>query len=175
MDKLTSAARSRNMSAIRSKGMKPEMAVRSLLHKLGYRFRLHLRELPGNPDLVFTSRRAIVLVHGCFWHQHQSASCRIVRKPKSHERYWLPKLQGNMRRDAQNLAKLRALGWRVMVVWECSLDRLNGLEARLRKFLESRPQRITVQETTRSLQVGLRSKRMSGRSSSLNANKRPIN
>ena len=135
MDNLTSAERSRNMSAIRSKGMKPELAVRRLAHKLGYRFRLHSADLPGKPDLVFASRRAAIFVHGCFWHQHRSRTCKIVRTPKTNLNYWRKKLAGNVRRDAQNKAKLRSIGWRVMVIWECSLPSTRQLETRLVRFL----------------------------------------
>lgn len=135
MDKLSAAARSRNMSAIRSKGMKPEIAVRLLAHSMGYRFRLHAENLPGKPDLVFPARRAVVFVHGCFWHQHQAKTCKIVRVPKSNLRYWRPKLTANRTRDVRNRATLLAEGWRVLVIWECSTSDEAKLAGRLRKLL----------------------------------------
>jgi DNA mismatch endonuclease (patch repair protein) len=138
MDRLTPTERSRNMAAIRSKGMKPELAVRRLLHTMGFRFRLHGQGLPGIPDLVFSTRRAVVFVHGCFWHQHPSRACKIVRLPKSNLHYWRDKLARNVSRDAQNRAKLRSLGWRVIVVWECSLRNEMKLAKRLRRFLASK-------------------------------------
>lgn len=135
MDRLTPAERSRNMRAIRSKGMKPEITVRRLVHRLGFRFRLHSKELPGYPDLIFPGRRAAIFVNGCFWHQHRSPRCPIVRIPKSNLRYWKPKLIGNVRRDQLNYRRLRRLGWRVLVVWECSVKDEAALTARIRSFL----------------------------------------
>jgi DNA mismatch endonuclease (patch repair protein) len=139
MDTLTPAERSRNMAAIRSKGTTPELAVRRLVHRMGFRFRLHGHGLPGRPDLVFSSRRAVLFVHGCFWHQHPSGACKIVRLPKSNLYYWRGKLARNVERDAQNRASLRSLGWRVVVVWECSLRNEMKLAKRLRRFLVSKP------------------------------------
>src|SRR5437588_5757441 len=101
--------RSENMRAIRSKGMRPELAVRSLIHRLGYRFRLHRKDLPGKPDLVFSSRRKVIFVHGCFWHQH--AGCREGRVPGTRRDYWGSKLRRNQERDAENQARLEEAGW----------------------------------------------------------------
>ena len=112
MDKLTPQQRSENMRRIRSKGMEPELEVRRLVHRLGYRFRLHDKNLPGKPDLVFRSRRKVIQVHGCFWHQHNSTSCEITRKPKSNIHYWTPKLARNMARDLEHLKSLSRLGCR---------------------------------------------------------------
>ncbi len=124
------------MSAIRSAGMKPEMIVRSLVHRLGYRFRLHAPELPGKPDLVFRPRKKVIFVHGCFWHQHPRPSCRDGRLPKSNSDYWNTKLARNVERDAENIRKLRASGWKVLVVWECdAIKHGDGLAKRLSKFL----------------------------------------
>jgi DNA mismatch endonuclease (patch repair protein) len=125
------------MSAIRSVDMKPEMIVRSLVHRLGYRFRLHGRDLPGKSDLVFRSRRKVIFVHGCFWHQHHRPSCKDGRPPKSNAEYWSPKLIRNVERDALNVQNLRAAGWKVLVLWECdALKTGNALANRIVKFLD---------------------------------------
>ena len=133
MDSISTARRSANMRRIRCKDTKPEMLIRRMLHGLGYRYSLHRRDLPGAPDLVFPSRRKIVLVHGCFWHQH--AGCIDGRRPKSREDYWLPKLRRNVERDRRNISKLRGSGWKVMKVWECDVIKADGLRERLVRFL----------------------------------------
>src|SRR5688572_10968223 len=102
------------MRRIRSKGMKPELAVRSLVHRLGYRFRLHDKHLPGKPDLVFRSRRKVILVHGCFWHQHDDPACKISRKPKSNTNYWMKKLERNVERDQRHFESLSGQGWKAL-------------------------------------------------------------
>ena len=135
-DRLTNTKRSRNMAAIRSDGMKPEMMVRSLVHGMGYRYRLHARDLPGKPDLVFRPRKRVIFVHGCFWHQHGRAACNDGRAPKSNLGYWAGKLARNVERDARNLDDLEAMGWKALVLWEC--DVLKGgatLAAQVRRFL----------------------------------------
>ena len=109
------------MRAIRSKDMKPELAVRRLVHGRGYRYRLHRHGLRGRPDMVFASRRKVIFVHGCCWHQHSDPGCKIVRRPKSNLDYWLPKLDGNVVRDADNQDRLRELGWDSLVIWECEV------------------------------------------------------
>jgi DNA mismatch endonuclease (patch repair protein) len=130
----TTSARSEQMSRIRSKDTKPEMAVRRALHRLGFRFRLHVRKLPGCPDIVMTKHRTIIQVKGCFWHGH---TCRGGRLPKSNRAYWIPKLLQNRKRDGSNERKLRRLGWSVHSVWECRLRRCGqiGLEAMLLKII----------------------------------------
>ena len=110
-DTISRERRSRNMSAIRSKGMRPELAVRKTAHRLGFRFRLQGAGLPGKPDLVFSRLRKVIFVHGCFWHQHQD--CRISRLPKSNQDYWLPKLSKNVQRDHLAVQQLEAAGWMV--------------------------------------------------------------
>ena len=122
------------MQAIRSKGMKPELSVRRLVHGMGYRYRLHRKGLPGRPDLVFPGRRKAIFVHGCFWHQHDKPSCELAHLPKSNQNYWLPKLRRNVERDHEQQAALREDRWAVLVVWECEV--VNGIENRLREFLE---------------------------------------
>lgn len=135
VDRITAERRSANMSNIRSEGMKPEMAVRRLAHSLGFRFRLHRKDLPGKPDLVFISKRSVIFVHGCFWHQHPRADCLDGRMPKSRLDYWGPKLQRNVERDAVAIKELEAQGWRVLVVWECETADMNRLSRKLRQFL----------------------------------------
>lgn len=135
MDKLTPLRRSENMRRIRSKDTQPELAVRKLVHRLGYRFRLHAKSLPGNPDLVFPSRRKIILVHGCFWHQHASPSCKITRQPKSNLQFWEPKLRRTIDRDATNHKALLREGWRVLTVWECEVRDIKALTKTLTRFL----------------------------------------
>lgn len=119
MPDITNAAnRSRMMSGIRGRDTQPELSVRRALHKLGLRFRLHKKDLPGKPDLVFPRYNTIVFVHGCFWHQH---GCSNSPLPKSRPEFWIPKLQKNGERDERAKAALIALGWRVAIVWECSI------------------------------------------------------
>jgi len=125
--------RSANMRAIRSKGMRPELAVRSLVHKMGYRYRLHKKDLPGRPDLVFPSRRKVIFVHGCFWHAHKH--CKAAHLPKSNLEDWGPKLERNRTRDRENIEGLNADGWESMVVWECEVKIQDELEKRLLDFL----------------------------------------
>jgi DNA mismatch endonuclease (patch repair protein) len=135
-DRLSPDKRSENMRRIKNKHMKPEMLVRSVVHSLGYRYRLHQADLPGKPDLVFSSRRKVIMVHGCFWHGHQKATCVDGRRqPKSNLDYWLPKLARNKARDRENEEKLISLGWSVMVIWECEIRDKLALENRVRQFL----------------------------------------
>lgn len=123
------------MRAVRSKDTGAEMTVRRLVHSLGYRYRLHRRDLPGTPDLVFPSRRAVIFVHGCFWHQHHCR--RGARIPKTRSEYWVPKLLRNQRRDERQQDSLRRTGWRILVIWECQINDPNRLRRRISQFLES--------------------------------------
>lgn len=132
-DKISPARRSANMSRIRSKDTKPEMVVRRLLHRLGYRFRLHERRLPGNPDVVFRRSKKAIQVYGCFWHRH--VGCQDCSVPGSRKEYWLPKFAATEARDERTLAELRALGWEVLVIWDCETGDLETLERRLVGFL----------------------------------------
>jgi DNA mismatch endonuclease (patch repair protein) len=134
VDTLTPEQRSERMSRVRNKDTKPEMLVRRLIHRMGFRYRLHRRDLPGTPDLVFTKRGKIIFVHGCFWHRH--GSCVFTRWPKSKLAFWQPKLIANHERDQANLRALRALGWRVLVLWECQLRHEEKLTRIVRQFLE---------------------------------------
>ena len=121
MDIVDSATRSRMMTGIQSKNTKPELLVRRYLHAHGFRYRLHVRELLGSPDLVLPKYRVAIFVHGCFWHQH--TGCRYATQPASNSERWRAKFQSNVERDGKNLAGLHAAGWRVLVVWECELKR----------------------------------------------------
>jgi DNA mismatch endonuclease, patch repair protein len=125
------------MATIRSKDTRPEMTVRRLAHRLGYRFRLHGRGLPGSPDLVFSSRRKVVFVHGCFWHRHD---CPLGRKmPRARPEYWIPKLKRNQSRDRATLDQLATLGWSTLVMWECELhESEEKIATRLCSFLDQR-------------------------------------
>ncbi|WP_264212990.1 very short patch repair endonuclease [Leisingera thetidis] len=133
-DTLTPERRSANMARIRAKDTKPEMLVRRLVHGLGYRYRLHRKDLPGKPDLVFGPRRKVIFVHGCFWHQH---SCPAGRIPASRRSYWEPKLLRNKQRDAEQQAVLQAAGWQVLTIWECETKDRDALQNRLEAFLKN--------------------------------------
>ncbi|MFN9718101.1 MAG: very short patch repair endonuclease [Planctomycetota bacterium] len=117
MDVHTKSQRSFNMSKIRARDTKPEMIVRSIVHAMGYRFRLHDRKLPGTPDLVFRATQKVIFVHGCFWHCHQCRYGRVV--PATNTEFWRQKRQSNVERDRKNLRQLRKDGWRTLVIWEC--------------------------------------------------------
>jgi DNA mismatch endonuclease (patch repair protein) len=134
MDIVNKATRSRMMAEIRGKNTKPEMLVRRTAHALGYRFRLHRRDLPGSPDLVFPRLRKIVLVHGCFWHQHSDPVCRNAVMPKTRREWWQRKLAENTARDERIITLLRAAGWDVLVIWECEV-RSGSFAAKLSNFL----------------------------------------
>lgn len=125
-----SLQRSRNMTAIRGRDTAPERRVRSLLHQLGYRFRLHRRDLPGSPDIVLPKHHTVVFVHGCFWHRHPG--CRYTTTPRTRAAFWQSKFRQNVERDARQISELRAAGWSVMVVWECELRDIEALTTRLR-------------------------------------------
>jgi DNA mismatch endonuclease (patch repair protein) len=127
-------ARSRIMRGVRKKNTKPERIVRRQLHAMGFRFRLHRRDLPGTPDVVMPRHSAVVLVHGCFWHQH--AGCKHANQPRNRTDYWLPKLARNVERDAEAKKALVALGWRVLVLWECELRDDVVLRERLQAFIQ---------------------------------------
>ncbi len=129
-----SEVRSRTMRAVKGRDTGPEMIVRRLAHGMGYRYRLHGKDLLGKPDLVFPARRKVIFVHGCFWHQH--ACPRGSRSPKSSRDYWIPKLKRNKQRDAENQARLCEMGWDVLVIWECEMKDRDALGKRIEAFLE---------------------------------------
>lgn len=122
MDKISSADRSRNMRLIRSKNTRPEIDLRKLLYSLGYRYRLHVKGLPGKPDMVFTKRKIALFVNGCFWHSHDASKCSKRHTPKSNTEYWHTKLERNRQRDIRNYADLEGIGWKVVVIWECEIE-----------------------------------------------------
>lgn len=122
------------MSRISGKETKPEIAVRKAAHKLGYRFRLHRRDLPGSPDIVFPSRKLALFVHGCFWHQHET--CHFAYTPKSNIEFWQTKFKNNVARDARAKQELERLGWRVAVIWECETAEFESLSLKLKGILE---------------------------------------
>jgi DNA mismatch endonuclease (patch repair protein) len=132
-DRISKEQRSANMRAVRSRNTLPEIRVRQIAHRLGYRFRLHRRELPGKPDIVFPRRRKAIFVHGCFWHQHKG--CRRASVPQSNRRFWRTKLARNSARDGEQVVALSRCGWRALVVWECETKDEKRLTARLRRFL----------------------------------------
>jgi len=136
IDTVTPQRRSEIMTNICSKDMRPEKIVRSTAHRLGYRFRLHRRDLAGKPDLTFPSRKKVVFVHGCFWHWHGNPNCKIARIPKSNSDYWIPKLERTRDRDRKHINQLESQGWEVLVIWECELRDEDALTATLRRFLE---------------------------------------
>ncbi|EXJ16937.1 very short patch repair endonuclease [Imhoffiella purpurea] len=134
-DKISPQARSEVMRRIRKRDTKPELALRRLVHGMGYRYRLYRKDLPGSPDLVFPGRRAMIFMHGCFWHQHPG--CRLARQPKSRPDYWLAKLARNVERDAEVRAQLAALGWKVLVIWKCEITDPGLVGERVAAFLGS--------------------------------------
>lgn len=137
MDTLNPKQRSRLMSLVRSKNTQPELLVRRLIHRMGFRYRLHVRDLPGSPDLVFPTRRKVIFVNGCFWHRHHCANGRRI--PKSRVAFWRAKLAGNRDRDRRNRRKLRRSGWAVLVVWECQTKDSRALSENVSLFLSGRP------------------------------------
>ena len=133
VDRLTPENRSQLMSRIRSENTQPELIVRRLLWRMGYRYRTHPKDLPCKPDIVFRGRRQVVFVHGCFWHRHQG--CERTAIPKTKESYWLPKFDRTVQRDKDCENRLREIGWSVLVVWECETKNLALLESKLRDFM----------------------------------------
>lgn len=129
MDRISKEHRSWNMSRIRGKDTTPEMAVRSLLHGLGYRFRLHYKNLPGHPDIVLPKYRTVILVHGCYWHRHKG--CRFAYTPKTRTDFWRRKFEENIKRDSQTKRRLRNLGWRIITIWECEIRGMETLAEHL--------------------------------------------
>ncbi len=135
MDNLTPELRSRHMRGVRREHTKPEMIVRRIAHAMGYRFRLHRKDLPGSPDLVFPRLKKTIFVHGCFWHGHDG--CRYATVPKTRTEWWLAKVAKNQERDALAIARLSELGWEAKVVWECETRKPAELPERIGNFLKN--------------------------------------
>jgi len=135
MDRISKEHRSWNMSRIQSRDTKPEKTVRSILHGLGYRFRLHQKNLPGKPDIVLARYNSVIFVHGCFWHRHKE--CKNASVPKTKKTFWEEKFKANIERDIKVKNELKSNGWRVLVVWECELTDIESVEKELGKFLKN--------------------------------------
>lgn len=150
-DRLTKAQRSRNMARIRAKDTKPELIVRSLVHRMGYRFRLHRRDLPGTPDLVFPRLKAVIFVNGCFWHRHSCANGKVV--PRTRREFWVEKFAQNRHRDLRNRRKLSIQGWRVLELWECQMQPRAGLSKVIHRFLTRAPKRVVPVKVSRCVRT----------------------
>jgi DNA mismatch endonuclease (patch repair protein) len=134
-DTLTKSERSERMSRVRGKNTAPELVVHQMLQQMRYHYSLHRSDLPGNPDIVFTTRKKAIFVHGCFWHRHSARTCRLARLPKSKLDFWLPKLEANRLRDRRKQKALSAAGWKFLIVWECQLGDKERLANKIRRFL----------------------------------------
>lgn len=135
MDRLSKKRRSEIMSRIRGKNTSPEMTVRSLVHRLGYRYRLHYKKLLGKPDLAFPGRKKVIFIHGCFWHSHEN--CPKGKLPKSNLGYWQPKIEKNKNRDLEITNSINLQGWKVLIIWQCELKRIEQVQDKIVRFLEN--------------------------------------
>ena len=124
-----SEQRSRNMSAIKSKNTKPEIKVRKVLHSMGYRFRLHSKDLPGSPDIVLPKYKTVIFVHGCFWHRHEN--CKYASTPKTRKEFWESKFKANLKRDKEIQEKIKNIGWHSVVIWECETKNIENLRDKI--------------------------------------------
>lgn len=134
MDNISSSRRSENMRKIKSKNTKPEMIVRKLIYSYGYRYRLHSTNLPGKPDLLFNKKKKVIFINGCFWHSHNQ-NCKFTHIPLSNQNYWLPKLERTKQRDLENQNKLKKLGYKFLIIWECELENQEALSEKIKIFL----------------------------------------
>ena len=164
MDRISKEHRSWNMSRIRAGNTAPEKAVRSVLHGMGYRFRVHRRDLPGSPDIVMPKYRTIIFVHGCFWHRH--TGCKYAYRPKSRVEFWEKKLAGNVKRDRISRKRLTSLGWRVVTVWECETRDCEQLRVWLRSLFDQQPVPECCPAGASACLKGMRSCRSSRRTNS---------
>ena len=146
MDVFSKGKRSRIMSRIKGKDTRPELTVRSLLHGMGHRFRIHRTDLPGNPDIVLPKHKKVIFVHGCFWHGH--IGCPRSKRPSTNTEFWQKKLDKNIRRDAKNIAGLEASGWTVLVIWQCEVKNMPELKHKLENFLgkESKQPGVPIED-----------------------------
>ena len=135
MDRISKEKRSWNMSRIKGKNTRPERIVRSMIHEMGFRFRLHSKELPGKPDIVLKKHKTVIFVHGCFWHRHRN--CRKSTVPKTNTETWIAKFRENQKRDALNEKKISELGWRLIKIWECETENTNALRKRINECFRS--------------------------------------
>jgi len=133
-DHLSTEMRSWNMSRIRSKNTKPEIIVRSLLHRMGYRFRLHQKKLPGTPDIVLRKYKTVIFVNGCYWHRHKG--CKRCTTPSENQDYWLPKFERRIQKDRENIRELKKLGWKIIVVWECEIKNEKKILKKIEKLTQ---------------------------------------
>ncbi|MEA3364021.1 MAG: very short patch repair endonuclease [Candidatus Hydrogenedentes bacterium] len=140
-DLFSKTKRSWIMSRVKNRDTKPEIVVRSLVHRLGYRFRIHRRDLPGNPDIVLPKHKKLIFVHGCFWHGHKG--CPRSKRPTTNSDFWSRKLDANIERDKKLRRKLRRMGWKVLVVWECETREPHKVLKKLEKFLDDESERTT--------------------------------
>jgi DNA mismatch endonuclease (patch repair protein) len=147
VDVLTKKHRSWNMGRVRGKDTKPELLVRSVLHRNGYRFRLHAKGLPGKPDIVLAKHHTVVFVHGCFWHRHKR--CPDATVPKSRTEFWIEKFTDNVKRDVRNQAALRTLGWTIIIVWECEIAKPDRLAERLRREIGASSNKLFTRDKAR--------------------------
>ncbi|PKO41876.1 MAG: very short patch repair endonuclease [Betaproteobacteria bacterium HGW-Betaproteobacteria-4] len=136
VDHVSTARRSEIMASIHSVDTVPELTLRRMLHRLGYRYRIHVKNLPGSPDLVFPGRKKIIFVHGCFWHRHKG--CSYTSIPKTRTEFWVNKFEANVKRDRRNQKQLKEMGWRVKIVWECELKHPEKLVKKMVRFLDSK-------------------------------------
>jgi len=136
VDKISTEKRSRNMAQVKGKNTKPEKLVRSLLHKMGFRFRLYVKKLSGNPDIILPRHKAVIFVHGCFWHGHED--CKRATIPTTNTKFWLTKIKGNKERDKRNITNLEDLGYRCLTVWQCEMKDTEALKQRLAAFLRKK-------------------------------------
>lgn len=134
MDRISKEHRSWNMSQITGKDTKPEIEVRKMLHHMGYRFRLHRKDLPGHPDIVLAKYKTVIFVHGCYWHRHQD--CNLLYTPKTHVDFWEKKFSENVVRDFRNQEELAKLGWRVGIIWECETENQDVLSQRIKEIID---------------------------------------
>ena len=135
LDTLSPEERSQRMSLVKGRDTKPELQVRGVLRKLGYRYRLQYSKIPGKPDFAFPGKRKAIWVHGCFWHRHEN--CVLARLPKGRRDFWVPKLEENKRRDLENQEKVKQAGWKSLVIWECELNNTDMIEDKIKAFMES--------------------------------------
>ena len=133
MDRISREHRSWNMSRIQSGHTKPEIIVRSLLHNMGYRFRLHRKDLPGKPDIVLPRYKSVIFVNGCFWHRHKG--CKNATSPKTKKTFWREKFKANVERDRKAQEELKSMGWKILIIWECELSDINSVSIDIRSFL----------------------------------------